>query len=407
MSRNNDVFQVLVTTGNQAVLTAGNRLGDLAVGQIGVFDFETGLSINASSSVRNFFLAVGLDDGTGSLGDVRKSSGSHVQKGNIRFYSFREHSAARPMIVEVSNITGECDTEYGIKLEFRNQEIYRTQGYNQFAKTYVITTGCCTGCETGCPTGDANEVVKLFKAEINGDTAGLATATAHAAQAVTIATHGTSADYSTGDEVSDADVDVMIAFNEGEADPANHVFTNLRLTTVPQAVNSYCSVNLKYFYPRQTIVVPSLVEGFSCAGTLSTIQTAAFEEGNGYDIQRLEFEAGGWNGKPGPYRLSELTGVANETEYLADKTVKYAQIALTYDQFSVGGWLEYLNNLATIVAIPEADTTTRDGLIAILDALLTPAGFDELANDAAAATTTTTTVSPTADIDDTDLDGIA
>src|SRR5690606_20263781 len=153
---------------------------------------------------------------------------------------------------------------------------------------------------------------------------------------------------------------------------------------------------LKYFYPRQLIVVPSLVEGFNCSGTLTVTQEAAFEEGSGYDIQRLEYEAGGWNGRPGPYRLLNLTGMANEgIEYFADKATKYCKVILTYDQFSIGGWLEYLNNLATIIAIPEADTTTRNGLITVLDTLLTPMGFDALADDAAASNTSTSVVSPT------------
>jgi len=138
MARNNDVFQVLVTSGTQAPLTAGLKITDLGVGQIGVFDFDTNLSIT-SGTPRNFYLAVGLDrDGDGVLDDVAKSAGSHIQGKNIAFYSFRPHTPGRPMKVVLKDYTANCETEYGVKLEMRNQEIYRTQGYNQFTHTYMM-----------------------------------------------------------------------------------------------------------------------------------------------------------------------------------------------------------------------------------------------------------------------------
>ena len=138
MSRNNDVFQVLVTKGDQEVLAANNTVADLAPGQIGVFDYNTNLSIGLLGGIvpRNFYLAVGLDtDGDTVTDDIMKSAGSHIQARNLAFYSFRPHTAGQPLKVVLKNYTADCETEYGIKLELRNQEIYRTQGYNQFTKT--------------------------------------------------------------------------------------------------------------------------------------------------------------------------------------------------------------------------------------------------------------------------------
>ncbi len=406
MSRNNDVFQVLVTKGNQAVLGAGNSVADLAPGQIGVFDFNTNQSIDASSTPRNFYLAVGLDmDGDGNTDDIAKSAGSHIQSKNIAFYSFRPHTPGRPLKVVLKDYTADCETEYGIKLELRNQEIYRTQGYNQFTKTYSIVTSCCNGCEPTCPSGDANEITKQLKENINNDPSGLVTAVAIARQALTVATHGVAADLAIGDEVSDADLDAIMAFNAAQADPADFVYTDLEITTVTQKINKFCDVNLKYFYPRETVAIMTKVAGFRCNGTVEVTEQAVFEEGSGYDIKQLEYEAKGWT--EGPYRLSTLNGVADQRVYNADQTVKYDMIALTYDQFSIGAWLEYLNNEATMIAIPAEDTTTRDALIPILDAQLTPNGFDALADDAAAANTDDTVIETTTDIDDVDADGIA
>lgn len=406
MSRNNDVFQVLVTSGNQAVLAAGNGVADLAPGQIGVFDFNTNVSIDATSTPRNFFLAVGLDtDGDAATDDISKSAGSHIQARNLVAYSYRPHTAGQPMKVVLSDYTADCETEYGIKLELRNQEIYRSQGYNQFTKTYSIVTSCCNGCEPTCPSGDANEITKQLKENINNDEQGLVTAIAIARQDLTILTHGTSADIATGAEVSDADLEALMVFNAAQADPADYVYTDLEITTVTQAINSFCSVNTKYFYPRQTVAIATKIAGFDCNGTLTVTQQAAFEEGAGYDVKQLEYEAKGWS--ESPYRVSTLLGLAKDTTFNADASEQYDVFALTYDQFSIGAWLEYLNNEATMIAIPATDTITRNALVAVLDAQLTPFGFDALADDVALANVNPAVVEPTADIDDVDADGIA
>lgn len=408
MSRNNDVFKVLVTEGDKAVLAANNQVTDLAPGQIGVFDFETNLSVDSTnaSKVRNFYLAVGLDlDGDGVTDDIMKSSGSHIQKKNNVFYSYRPHTPGQPMKVLVKDYTADCETEYGIKLEMRNQEIYRTQGYNQFTKTYSIVTSCCNGCEPTCPSGDANEITRKLMENINSDPNGLVQAQAVARTAIPAAeVTGLSGDLEKGDVVNSEDLAAIMAYNATQADPEDYFYTDLEITTVTQAIERFCSVNLKYFYPRETVVIPSKIEGFKCNGEIEIIQQATFEEGKGYDVQQMEYKADGW--RTSPYRLSTLNGVARGVDYFAKANENYDLIALTYDQFSIGAWLEYLNNEATIIAIPAEDTTTRDGLIGILDEILEPLGFNTLADDALDADTDPTVVEKTED-KGVDKDGLA
>lgn len=394
MSRNNDVFQVLVTKGNQGLLAAGNKVTSLGVGQIGLFNANTNLSITGNPKPKDFYLAVGLDlNGDTVLDDVAKSAGSHVQSKNIVHYSYRPHTPGRPMVVVLKDFTADCETEYGIKLEFRNQEIYRSQGYNQFTKLYTMVTGCCDGCEPTCPSGDANEITRQLKLQINNDPSGLVTAVAIARQDLTILDHGVSADLSTGDVVSDADLTAIMAFNATQASPADFVYTDLQITTVTQAVNNFCSVNLKYFYPRETVIIATKVEGFKCNGTVETVQAAVFEEGAGYDIKQKEYHAKGF--KEGPYRLSTLNGVAEDRVFNTDSAAKYDQFVLTYDELSEGGWDEFLSNQATIIAVPAADTVTRNALATALDFIATPLGFDALADDAAAAVTNVATIETT------------
>ena len=396
MSRNNDVFNVLVTKGNKAVIAAGSDVTALTPGQIGVFDYNTNLSIDGTSTPRNFYMAVGLDlDGDGVTDDVATSAGSHIQSRNMQFYSFRPHTAGRPLKVVLKDFVAECDTEYGVKLELRNQLIYSTQGYNQFTKTYMTKTACCNGCIPTCPSGDANEITKKLKININNDPTGLITAIAIARQDLTAATHGVAADIAIGEEVSDADLDAIMVFNSEQPDTTTFVYTDLEITTVGQKLRVFSNINLNYSYPRETVAIMTKVGDFACSGAVEVTQEVAFEEGAGYDIKQLEYEAKGFT--EDPYRLSTLNGVARDTVYNTVETEKYDIIALTYDQHSIGGWLDYMNKEATCIAVPAVDVKTRNSLITVLDAQLTAIGFNELSSAATAANVDPTIVEPTTD----------
>ena len=394
MSRNNDVFHLLVTKGNQAVLAKDKKVTELLPGQIGIFNYDTNLSFDATvtAAPKNFYLAVGIDAGNGTTGDIMKSAGSHVQGKNIAFYSFRPYTPGRPMKVLLKDYVANCETEYGVKLELRNQEIYRTQGYNQFTKTYTMKTSCCDGCKPTCPSGDANEITKQLYININNDTSGLVKANikpragATLPEGVTVDAQG---------NLTLAQVDTIMAANAAQTDPANYVYTDLEIETVPQTIQDFCSVSLNYMYPRQTVAILTKVGDFKCSGTVVTTQTAVFEEGAGIDVKQLEYQAKGWT--ESPYRVSTVNGVADNRIYITDASAKYDVFALTYDQFSLGGWLEYFHNQASIIAIPTADTVTRNGLAAILDKVAVAQSFEPLADDAAAAIADPTVIEKTTD----------
>ena len=394
MSRNNDVFHLLVTKGNQAVLAKDKKVTELAPGQIGVFNYDTNLSFDATvaAAPRNFYLAVGVDAGNGTTGDIMKSAGSHVQGKNIAFYSFRPYTPGRPMKVLLKDYVANCETEYGVKLELRNQEIYRTQGYNQFTKTYTMKTSCCDGCEPTCPSGDANEITKQLYININNDTSGLVKANIKP-RAGAVLPSGVTVDAQ--GNLTLAQVDTIMAANAAQTDPAKYIYTDLEIETVPQTIQDFCSVSLNYMYPRQTVAILTKVGDFKCSGTVATTQTAVFEEGAGIDVKQLEYQAKGWT--ESPYRVSTVNGVADNRIYITDASAKYDVFALTYDQFSLGGWLEYFHNQASIIAIPTADATTRNGLAAILDKVAVAQSFEPLADDAAAAVVDPTVIEKTTD----------
>ena len=394
MSRNNDVFHLLVTKGNQAVLAKDKKVTELAPGQIGVFNYDTNLSFDATvaAAPRNFYLAVGIDAGNGTTGDIMKSAGSHVQGKNIAFYSFRPYTPGRPMKVLLKDYVANCETEYGVKLELRNQEIYRTQGYNQFTKTYTMKTSCCDGCEPTCPSGDANEITKQLFININNDSSGLVKANIKP-RAGAVLPSGVTVD--ANGNLTIAQVDTIMAANAAQTDPTKYVYTDLEIETVPQTIQDFSAVSLNYMYPRQTVAILTKVGDFKCSGTVATTQTAVFEEGAGIDVKQLEYQAKGWT--ESPYRVSTVNGVADNRIYITDASAKYDVFALTYDQFSLGGWLEYFHNQASIIAIPTADATTRNGLAAILDKVAVAQSFEPLADDAAAAIADPTVIEKTTD----------
>ena len=406
-NRNNDVFQVLPTKGNQVLAPAGDSIEDLLPGQLGVYNAETGLAYGNSvpAGTRGIYFAVGIDrTGSETLEDIRTSAGQYIQTAGITDLTYKPHTAGQPMVVKVGGYNATSGTEYGIRVEFRNHKVYRVQGYNQFSKAYMVTTPCGDDCTPGCNDLDANILTKLFVDQINNDEQGLLVAKYVARQAVTTATHGTSVNYAAGAVMTLADVEALITFNL-TALAANKVFADFTITSVPVKVAAFYQVHLQYYKFVETVLVTSLIEGFSCSGTVTDVQLPVYEEGSGRNIKQKEYHASGWT-KAGPYKLSEVTGTAKENiEYLAVESTPYDQFIVQYFQTSESGWLEYSNTLSTILAIPEADTTTRQAVATMFNSFLSAKGFETLVNDAAAASATATVVEPV--VTDTTTDGIA
>ncbi len=463
--RNNDVFQVLVTTGNQAVLAAGNQVDDLAAGQIGVFDANTHQSISAATSPlpRDFYIAVGTNDSGGStFEDFQQSAGQLIQRRNISGYTFGPHTASRPMIVDITNIKASCNQNYTVRIEQRNSKISRIQGFNQFSEAFSVRGACCEGCGTDCEDADPNDVaIKLYNAINSNSTSGLsaglialqgsititteptadgnltvtlgsetaitvpilnvdtgagvatkiATAinavvgTAYSAKGVGTTTYiagpagtvtvGVAATGTVATDVDVARTEVSDSTTFIDNNPGAKLGVAVQGAPVPTVGSD--SVNLHFHKFHQTFLIVSLVEterdSIGCSfGTVTVYQELAEEEGSGYNIRQKEYHASSWNGA-GPYVASDTTGLAiGNIKYRAVEASKYDQIILEYFQKSESGWLEYENVLSTIICTLEASTVTRNALLTILDALVTPLGFDALLDDAATASTTSTVV---------------
>ncbi len=422
MSTNNKVFQILVTKGNAGLPAAGSSIDSLADGQIGLFNAETNLAVDAAAIPKEVYFAVGVHK-DGALADVNYSAGQVIQLENLRDINVKNYTAGKPYIFEISNFSNlQWDTEYAVKFEFRNMQVYMRQGYNMFAKTYVVKTDC--GDPATSPT--AKHLVEKFLEAFNADASGMFTAVPIKNSAnITYGAYGSSTSVVTviGDktftttiastDTTGADVATKVAATIDADDdltatatgavvtinglpkptPAITVTgvtstivapavlsnttgaTGIKVTTNPVAINQYCDINTKYYNPRQTLIIASAI-GESCPSfSIGVLQEAVDEQGAGYDIAQKEYHAGGWNGRPGPYRASSAVGLALPGfKYFADKSANYDQFNVVYDQYSTAGWGEYLSNLLTVIAVPTASTTTRAALVTMLNAMAVKAG---------------------------------
>jgi hypothetical protein len=130
-------------------------------------------------------------------------------------------------------------------------------------------------------------------------------------------------------------------------------------------------------------MIVSLIDNLSCEAKSTIFQIPSFGEGQGKDIGWLEYEAGGYNGKPGPYRVGEMAGTAiGNFQRFSTNAGKYNQLNLHYSPQIVGGWDEYKNKMNTIVA---AECTTGVSanntfatLLPVLDAFFETQGFKPL-----------------------------
>lgn len=339
--KNNPVFQVLVV-GNTTLLAAGNGVTDLAVGQLGVFNAETNLSIDPNGAFPDrIYFAVGLPDASGNLGDVRKSAGEYIRKALINRATSKAPvvESAQTTEIDFTGFVPAANKEYVLRFTFMNNDSMYMQGFNHPVKSFVVATGAVAP--------SLNAFINLWVAEIAKDPELLIT---------------------------------------GE----NVTSTKLKLTFAIEAkVTALGGLNPKYRALRPYAVKTAIGGDFVPANYTLTEGAPVYAQGSGYDIQQLEYLAGGWNGNPGVYRESDITSfIGYSTDVYADRSVNYWLLELNYEfESHSGGNLEYSNQLSTIIAIP--NTASYYSMIAYLvDAFN---AHNPVAGTIAAPVTTTTT----------------
>lgn len=338
MSTNNKVSQVLVVSGTP-LLAAGSGVSALAAGKIGIFSVDTGLSVT-NAALKEFYLAVGAATGK----QTRFSAGQSIKSANIKSVTTKSYVAPVANSFTLGGFKAENDTDYALKLEIRDMQIYMRQGTNQFTKTYAVRTSSNLDVE---PIQDL--AWKLYS-ELKLDESGLFTVTIN--DPVTpFAAFADKAAY-----------DTWVAANAG-------VCPNIIVTATFVDENGYLGINPQYYFPRNIKLIPSLVEGFTEEATITVTAEGVVEQGSGYDIRQKEYKAAGWNGETGPYRTSSHLGFPYKgiaDAYQAVETTNYAQVCIVYDAEDQSG--HKFSNLETIVVFP--NTTAQIAVAnAFIDAL--------------------------------------
>ena len=378
MSRNNDVIKVLflpdkVTKGaDQSGFATASALAN---GDWGVFNYDTGANIwtaqatpfDADDISSNFVIAYRGDGTLGTAGELYTSSGTHIQKNNVKTWSINNDIAGVTQKIAVSAMGAESGASatnynYGIKFDFRgNSELYQRFGANQASKFFMGNTQCVG---TGTASDDADAEIAAQWAEALGNDNDQFMNISIAGTGITNTPVVYTASGTAG--VAGAWSDDSGAVTEAVALAKIRLYattsTDLAIVFEFQSFSSiytFCNVNPKYFKQRAIKAIPALLGGDCAFATVAESQTMVYPEGLGYDVQELEYLAGGFTGKPGPYRQSRLNGLPfSDVEFIATAATSYTVCALEYDQMSIGGWQEYQNNLSTYIILQATPTDT-------------------------------------------------
>lgn len=379
-TNNNAPYSVLVSSGDQGLLAPGGTIDTLAAGQLGVFDADTNLAVNAASTgVRNIYLAAGIEAGK----KVRKSVGQRigVTSNLIEGYTLRCYNPGQDQIIRIEDITNaaKCGTSYGIKIEFRsNTRVYQEVGAAQIAKTFVVKTPCCDDCSTDCPTADPNWIAYALVEEINKNSDNsLATAFLYESS-LGIPTYAA------------IDYDTWVG---GGKIHTSGDYLGIQISISPEAAIDFCSIPAQYYKLRGFKMHVSALGDFACgeaAGdilvTITEAQPLLHAEGKGIDLKNLEYGSLAYSGELAPegYRIGSVNPLPYNVTYQTVVAEDYMQLSLTYRNSINQGGRNYEHTNETVVAIPTGDTTTRDALMAVLDAMLSNSTFGPLADDATA-----------------------
>jgi len=256
-SPNNRVFQILIPKGNQNLLAAGQYAENLAPDQLGVFDADTGLSLDAATvaNAKKIYFALGLDkDGDGSTDDFMSSANEYILKEKISAVTKKNPVDPVDQVITVTNYKSCCDSveqDYVLNITLENEQILRTIGSVAYRQSFVAHPNC----GDSCTSIDINEITKQLVDSINEDSNGFLSAVA--------------IDES-GNEITD--MDAYIAANKAvntDDDPNNDVGSGIKITINALGVQNYCAINLKYFNPRGTKGSVVATGAFECCGTES------------------------------------------------------------------------------------------------------------------------------------------
>lgn len=353
MSRINSVFKLLVSKNNKHLLTAGNDISQLEIGQVGVFDANNNKALGAVSlQGKDFYFATAIDeDGDGKIDNILITP--TIKSENIVYNTKKEYVAPINQKIKIKNYKAECGKEYGVKISFNNSELTKMFGYNNFPTFIsVFTEDCGSSLNTEV---DSNKLTIALKESIER---------AYEGRVIVKTVWRTNAGTSgIADPNVDSDIiNKLIPFNASKAE-ADRRYTDLELEILPSKLGKKLSAKADYNYPRETFATVSLLMSLGNNGVVEILNTPTYEENSGYDVRKLEYFAKGLI--ESPYRESAILNVDN-TQFVSDVNGKYVLYVFAFDNKVRGGLVDYTHNQSVIIAVPTTDTNTSGDLDSIL-----------------------------------------
>ena len=419
MNLNAPIFNVLPVTSVYVTTdkTPYEFMQANAAGTMGLFHMTSGawktVATLAGANNDVFIGVIALDKNGNKV--LRKCAGDHFNKNNIIRKSYTDYAAPVSCVVAL-DLTSGASLYYvnGIKISFRNSALEHEMGYNLFTKFYPIVK---SASDTASTTYTQKDLYDKVLDAINLDTLNMVTPYLNyefkSTDTPTVVTTGGAAigDIHNGASPTPAVLVDVSALNTGTCtlnststkcydsvgdlvytfDGTNKIVTftkkyasiamatltlssfksrKMLLTISDSAENIYGQVNMKYAFPRQTIVNVSIdqpgnevtVESNADADyTANTyylngagVGKFAYEKGSGYDLKQTEYESMTWEGNVPPFGHFYLT--ENGYNYLIDESKNYHVCTLNYFLEGHGGTISsYTDTAMTLLVV---DTVT-------------------------------------------------
>lgn len=345
--RNNSVFQTLVIPAGTPI-AAGKTIEDLKPGEGGIFDTATNLSVDGTKAVGKFIVVVAHGVGTDVTGhsfSVNPATG--IEPRLVKYLDTKAYKESKKMKVKVSNVVAQANSTYSIKIRIENAQTLSRQGLVPFTHTFTVTTPQVDLCaDISCPSFDANELLMMFYKQITFNDFDFLKVSMLKAD---------------GTVLKDLEeIKTFVEAQKAEPDVAKRAKASLEFEALDVVVPDFSTVPMRYFNNKESKIMVALDSDYGSGyGKVEVTQKVQFEEGSYLQVKYREYLAGSNNGQPGPYKVSELLGVAHEGfVFHAKPDKKYHVVNMLFHDISQGGWLTYENDMRLELACEDAATAT-------------------------------------------------
>lgn len=433
----NRVFKFLTAANGTTLEPVGQALYqtngtfNLAVGQVGIYNYDTKVSVDATTilNAKRVFIAVGRDsDGDGNVDYI--DSSLPIDTSKLLSVEKQGYVAPVAQVKEFAWNKTDCETEYCVQFTLESVEISEYMGFNPLRKTFSYTTDCCDdNCDT-CGGGDCTKLASELVDLINADPDGFVTAslvTANDLKATTVDITGidnisitvkgvaqtASFNALTDDAASAARLqnelnallnssgaggfatvewiaatnstvtisnttatafDLLDAAVSKGADAAaadEDSCPSIRVTTNFAKVANFCHLPVNMVKANGINLEITGLCGFDCNFTVSTVTDLVYEMNSGVVLKDTEEEATGF-GENSLYRYTSLIQPDTARTLYVDASKTYTTLSVESIDRHEGAPSGHMFDSVqkTIIAFETADTAQADALETILNAVL-------------------------------------